>query len=254
MILPSPPPRPRPWSQPFHLVIVLGSGGHTREMQSILANLDLRTCKRRSYIISSGDSFSIEKARECEALLQARCRQAMADSKDAVASQKLDLSGNKTTLPGESDPLMGLWEVKVVSRARKVFQSLYTTPFSSLRCLLGCIMVLRGARRNPTSSPSEYPDVIITNGPATGLIMVFASILLKFVGLSPTWKMKVIFIESWARPYSLSLTGKILLKSRACDRFFVQWEEQAKTINGGPSRGQVEFQDFTLGTVDGAKR
>src|SRR6185437_3439426 len=54
-----------------HLLIVLGSGGHTAEMLNILstslASLQAPfnfTC--RTYIVSSGDSFSAQKAHEFE--------------------------------------------------------------------------------------------------------------------------------------------------------------------------------------------
>lgn len=214
-------------------MIVLGSGGHTREMQSIVKDLDPRKYIHRTYIVSSGDHFSEAKARECEELMQfnSACTTASGVVRPA----------------GIIDPVTGLWEVKIVSRARNVFQSIYNTPFSSLRCLIECAKVLHASSKYPLSAASEYPDVIITNGPGTGLIVVLASIVLKMLAMAPMSKLKIIFVESWARPNGLSLTGKILLWVGMCDRFIVQWEKQAETLNREGVWGRILYRDFMLG-------
>lgn len=113
----------------------------------------------------------------------------------------------------------------MVPRARNIHQSLYTTPLSSLRCLIACFMLL--IRRSKTTTASRIttsPDLIITNGPATGVIMVLASLLVKFYGLQKKGDMKTIYIESWARVKTLSLSGKILYICGLTDRFLVQWK------------------------------
>lgn len=40
---------------------------------------------------------------------------------------------------------------------------------------------------------------------------------------------RIIYVESIARVYRLSLTGKILYHCRIADQFFVQWEELQRT-------------------------
>jgi beta-1,4-N-acetylglucosaminyltransferase len=73
------------------------------------------------------------------------------------------------------------------------------------------------------------PDLILTNGPATGVIMVLASLIVRYFRLQSGGQMRTVFVESWARVRTLSLSGKILLHFGLTDRFFVQWE----TLKGG---------------------
>lgn len=196
------------------MMVVLGSGGHTAEMMSLLRDIDPRKYTRRTYIVSSGDTFSAGKAKDIEHLIQ---------SKHAAK------------------PEFGTWDVKIVPRARKIHQSLYTAPFSALWCLCGCLRTLY-----TTSTRYEYADVIVTNGPATAVIVILAASLLKFFGIAPLWKMKIIYVESWARVKSLSLSGKILLFMGICDRFLVQWEALAENINRGSSKKKVEWVGFLV--------
>lgn len=79
-----------------------------------------------------------------------------------------------------------------------------------------------------------YPDIILTNGPGTGVIVVLASMLLRFLdfwamGANKPGKMMTVYVESWARVRELSLSGKLLLK--VVDRFLVQWP-QLKGLGG----------------------
>ncbi|TVY82454.1 UDP-N-acetylglucosamine transferase subunit alg14 [Lachnellula suecica] len=218
-----------PRTTPAHMVVVLGSGGHTAEMKSLMRGIDPRKYKRRTYIISSGDDFSSSKAFEIEKTLQARFSE-----------------GTPTISEGEEDPKVGSWEIKVVPRARKIHQPLYTTIFSSAWCLIGCFRVLIEAARESTVAPGEYPDIIITNGPATAVIVVLASMVLKYCGVAPVWKMNSVYVESWARIKTLSLSGKVLLNLGFCDQFIVQWEILAQAINGKSRWKQVEWHGFLV--------
>ncbi|QGA13474.1 hypothetical protein EYB26_001124 [Talaromyces marneffei] len=202
-----------------HLLIVLGSGGHTAEMLSMLRRipLDPNTYTFRTYIVTSGDSFSASKAVEFEATLHAQYK----DSKHAQNQN---------------------YEVITVPRARRVHQSYLTAPFSTVQCFWACLQVLRGRhpdqQRSNHSIKSQYPDLILTNGPATAVCVVLGAKLLRFwnalfelllfkPGQTPknnqpsTAALRTIFIESWARVTTLSLSGKILLP--LVDRFLVQW-------------------------------
>jgi beta-1,4-N-acetylglucosaminyltransferase len=160
-----------------HLLIVLGSGGHTAEMLAILKTINLNDYAKRTYVVSSGDHFSASKAADFE---QDR--------------------------PG--------YNIVTVRRARRVHQSFLTTPYTSLLCLWDCLSLLK--------SP---PDLILTNGPGTGVIVILAAMIRLFFGADPA-KMRTIFIESWARVKSLSLSGRIL--KPFVDRFIVQWPELVK--------------------------
>jgi len=109
----------------------------------------------------------------------------------------------------------GAFNIVTLPRARKVHQPMYTAPWTSLECLLSALKLL-------SLSP---PDIILTNGPGTGVIIAFASLILRFFDLSEnkSGKARLVYVESLARCKSLSLSGKLLL--RVVDRFLVQWPE-----------------------------
>jgi beta-1,4-N-acetylglucosaminyltransferase len=208
-----------------HLLIVLGSGGHTAEMIAMLqraisnedANLrlDWDRFTNRTWIVSSGDTISAERARSFET---------------TAASQRQGEIAKSKPKPSKNQSSSESYTVHIIPRARKIHQPLYTAPFSSLRCLISCLSILLG--RGSTSADStqlDFPDLIICNGPATATIMVFASIILRFFdvgGCHSRGKMRTIYVESWARVKKLSLSGTFLL--RVVDRFLVQWPQLAK--------------------------
>lgn len=213
------PPRKSP-NAVSHLMIVLGSGGHTAEMFSILRNLDTSRYAYRTYIVSSGDDFSAGLARDFEARLAAR-------EHDRNLQESF---GRMITIP----------------RARKIHQSLLSTPWSCLLCLAACLRVLPLAWPVPQQGDLTkeqwdalvqrrpkigLPDAILTNGPATGVIVVVAAYVLRFLGRSGSRdRLRVIYVESWARVRRLSLSGKIML--RLADRFIVQWEALLPATRG----------------------
>ncbi|TQS38902.1 hypothetical protein Golomagni_00582 [Golovinomyces magnicellulatus] len=217
----------KPKQSPSHLIAILGSGGHSAEMKSLLRDLDPTRYTHRTYIISSGDNLAREKAFQIESNIQARLRPC------------------SPTDAGIWDDVTGIWDVVLVSRARKIHQSLLTTLFSSLWCAHDCIRALDLIKRSSKAAPNEYPDVIVANGPATSVIFVLTAAFLRFLGVAPIWKMKVIFVESWARVKSLSLSGRLLLRLGICDRFLVQWETLANSINKNGTQ-KVEWSGFLV--------
>lgn len=62
----------------------------------------------------------------------------------------------------------------------------------------------------------EKPDVIISTG-------VLASIPMMLIG--HFFKKKVIYIESFAKISSPTLTGKLIYKYNIADQFYVQWKQ-----------------------------
>lgn len=215
---------------------------------------------RRTWVVSSGDGFSAARAEEFEGELE-------------VLREKTG-GGNGTGDRKGGDTVN--WDIVTVRRARRVHQSLLTTPVSAVGCLVDCLGVLRGTHRREKKKHKQgqgqgqghreeveykseydchYPDLILTNGPGTGVIMVLASLLLLFVGLAPVrvnkhtststspspststntsietnaeetetqevGSMRSIYIESWARVKTLSLSGRIL--RFLAGRVLVQW-------------------------------
>lgn len=61
----------------------------------------------------------------------------------------------------------------------------------------------------------EKPDVIISTG-------VLSSIPMMYIG--HLFNKKVIYIESFAKINSPTMTGKLVYKHKLADRFYVQWE------------------------------
>ena len=206
----------RPKTATAHLLVVLGSGGHTAEMLNILSGVpDLdEKYQRRTYIVSSGDVFSARKACDFE----------------------------KSTSGGGID-VRRRYEIVTVRRARRVHQSLLTAPWTSMLCFWDCLTVLRGKHRDQKQNHG-YPDLILTNGPGTGVCVVVACLALLFFGLGSVTvpysdvarpvkpgQMRTIFIESWARVSTLSLSGRLL--RGVVDRFLVQWPQLAEPAGGG---------------------
>ncbi|KAJ5678688.1 UDP-N-acetylglucosamine transferase subunit alg14 [Penicillium macrosclerotiorum] len=204
----SPIPKIRHRGTPVHLLVVLGSGGHTAEMFYMLEkNLGFPAYTHRTYVVTSGDNFSAVKAAEFEA--------------------RHSKEGNS-------------YSIATIPRARRVHQSYWTAPFSTLQCFWACILVL--LRRHPDLTPlpakypSPYPDIILSNGPAVAVCMILAAKVIRFCIFIPQWvtgrqskpqvsRLRTVFVESWARVKKLSTSGVILLP--LADKFLVQWPDLA---------------------------
>ncbi|UZP34244.1 hypothetical protein NXS19_002060 [Fusarium pseudograminearum] len=102
----------------------------------------------------------------------------------------------------------GSYDTVTVTRARKVHHS-HEPPANVF-----------GARM-------RYPTCIFTNGPATGFFVGLAAHLLKLLYVVPESSMHIIYIESWARITTLSLTGKLFYYTGIAD-VLVQHKEVAE--------------------------
>lgn len=200
-------PNARPRSLRLHprrtsarLVVVLGSGGHTHEMFALLRNLDARKYTHRTYVVSSGDAFSAQRAAAFETALEDKTQTRTEDAAPCVGARH--------------------YTIATIPRARRVHQPLYSTPFSALRTLLAALRLLL--------SDSKPADLIVTNGPATAVILTLAAFVLRFFdvrGAQSRGLCRTVYVESFARVKTLSLSGRLLV--RVVDRFLVQWEELA---------------------------
>ncbi|KTW28188.1 hypothetical protein T552_04140 [Pneumocystis carinii B80] len=168
------------------LLIFLGSGGHTAEMIRLLKKVDFLRYSKRTYVISAGDFLSKGKVRKLEI-------------------EKTNSSG-----------YAGKYYIENVPRARYVNQVYYTTAFSSILCLISCLKILLWNKLG-------RPDALLCNGPGSSVMMCLAAIITEIFGLN---RPDIIFIESFARVKSLSLSGRILLY--LVDRFIVQWPDLIK--------------------------
>jgi len=241
-ILPHGPFRQRPLGRhpiATRVLIILGSGGHTHEMFYLLKDLDTRKYAHRTYVVSSGDAFSSQRAVEFERRLEEREKEKEeTERKFAVENRRREKKGGrKSTGIEERLPCVGPnhYTITLLPRARQVHQTLLTTPFTSLYTLLSSFTPLLSPPlplpNNPPTTPHEaavqdLPGLIIANGPGTAVIVILASLILRFFnikGANSRGKCKTVYVESFARVTSLSLSGKLLW--RVVDRFIVQWEE-----------------------------
>ncbi|KAJ2380245.1 UDP-N-acetylglucosamine transferase subunit [Coemansia sp. RSA 2603] len=95
-----------------------------------------------------------------------------------------------------------------IPRSRHVGQSYTSSIFSSLHCLL---YVLRAMLQN-------RPDAVLCNGPANCVLVGLVAMLSRLLALK---HIPVVYVESFARVRSLSLSGHIMYY--IADRFVVQW-------------------------------
>lgn len=213
--------------EPTHIMVVLGSGGHTAEMLFMLERavtatdakqkLDWKDYTHRTWVVGSGDSISAARAKEFEEMAM-------------PLSTQEDLMAGKVKRATYSGP--GTYDVVTLPRAREIHQSLSSAPVSSFHCMRACYELLLKntpkTRDGHAGAPGEkdFPDVILCNGPATATILVFTSMLMRFFdikGCSTRGKMRTIYVESWARVKKPSLSGTLL--KRVVDRFLVQWPQ-----------------------------
>lgn len=99
-------------------------------------------------------------------------------------------------------------------RSREVGQGYPSSVLSTLRAFAAAIALVARTR----------PDLVLCNGPGTCLPVVAAAFLARVLGACGG---KVVFVESFCRVRSLSLTGRLLYP--IVDRFFVHWGELRKT-------------------------
>lgn len=166
---------------PASLLVVLGSGGHTKEMLNMLRGLDPQHYHPIVFVRAASDTRS-----------EGMVKTSFTSSSSSASTSIIKPSA-----------------ILTVPRSRSVGQSWFTTPLTTLQALIASIVLVA----------EQQPDVILCNGPGTCLPICMAGYLLRFLGVK---HVKVIFVESFCRVKSLSLTGRLLYK--VADRFIVQWQ------------------------------
>ena len=105
-----------------------------------------------------------------------------------------------------------------IPRAREVGQSFGSSVPSTLRALFACVHLIWTAA----------PELVLVNGPGT---CVPVAVLARLSGS------RVIFVESWCRVESLSLTGRIMYW--VAHRFVVHWPELARRYPRAEYLGRI---------------
>lgn len=101
-----------------------------------------------------------------------------------------------------------------IFRSRNVGQSYFSSVFTTLQAIMFSIpMIYR-----------EKPDLVMCNGPGTCVPICLIAFLFRVVCINTNCR--IVFVESFCRIKSLSLTGRILIWF--ADLFVVHWQEQQK--------------------------
>lgn len=161
--------------------VILGSGGHTAEMCKINQALLLQQ--------SIGDNYL-------------PIRYIVANS-DVTSQEQMS-----ATLPAWTMDI----DVQYISvpRSRSVGQNWLSTLFSTLWALLwSCWLIWR-----------DRPQLVLCNGPGTCVPYCYAAYMWRLLGRLPAHS-KIVFVESYCRVETLSLSGRLLLP--LADMFVVHW-------------------------------
>lgn len=168
--------------RPVKTLIVMGSGGHTQEMVTIVKKLDKTKYSPRCYIIAHNDKTSLAKVETLEQ-----------DTKD------------------------GTYSVIYLFRSRNVAQNFLSSIWSTLYAILCSIPLYF----------KQKPDVILCNGPSTCVPICLVAFALKLFNYN--MHNKIVFVESFCRVKTISLSGKILLYLSSL--FVVQWPQLISISN-----------------------
>lgn len=103
--------------------------------------------------------------------------------------------------------------IDYISRSREVGQSYFSSIFTTLYSFIDGIKVIRKYK----------PELLLVNGPGVSISIAYMILIFNYLGLL---NCHIIFIESFCRVQSLSLSGMLMLP--IADRFIVQWEELTK--------------------------
>lgn len=137
------------------------------------------------------------------------------------------LPNTKHTPPPNTGP--SSYTIHTLPRARAIHQPLSTTPLTALRSFLAAFPILL------PPAPSDLPDLVLTNGPGTAATLIYASFVLRVLdvrGAESRRRLRCIYVESFARVRSLSLSARLV--AWCVDRFVVQWEGlSVDGANGG---------------------
>ncbi|GAB5355578.1 hypothetical protein AAMO2058_000217500 [Amorphochlora amoebiformis] len=156
-------------------IAVLGSGGHTSEMITLLSKVDRSRYSPLFYVVADTDTHSQTKVDRYE-----------------------KASSNST------------YTFVRIPRSREVHMPWTTTVYMTAKATFVCLFKVF----------QITPHLVICNGPGTCIPVIFAVWFWKFFGvMSP----RIMFVESFCRVKSLSLSGKIAY--RLSDSFLVQWPQ-----------------------------
>ena len=103
-----------------------------------------------------------------------------------------------------------LLHIHDIPRSREVGQSFFSSFFSTVHAFFFAFILVGRLR----------PELVLCNGPGTCIPICFAALIYRTLGVCSS---NIVFIESFCRVQTLSLTGKLLYF--VTDLFVVHWKE-----------------------------
>lgn len=180
-------------------VYIIGSGGHTTEMAKILTALLRHSEPFRERFRNHPNRFLIANT-------------------DITSEVRFEKS---LAMAGFSESLKKEGAIVRVPRSREVLQNWFTTIWTALYSFLWSLWFVYQQR----------PGLILCNGPGTCVPFCVATYIWRLLGILDR-STKLVYIESFCRVQSLSLSGKMLLP--LMDMFVVQWEPLAAKYGHKP--------------------
>jgi len=181
-------------AKPLKTLIVLGSGGHTTEMLDLIKNLNQDRYGPIVLVVANTDTTSLQR-------VQAYPYPLPIQNKDNL----IDSRRNTKNTSNEH-------QVYRIPRSREVGQSYLSSTFTTFYSFLFALWLV---------GFQVQPDLVLVNGPGTCLPIAISAFFYRIVGWKPDTK--IVFVESFCRVTSLSLTGKLLYP--IADLFAVCWEQ-----------------------------
>lgn len=117
------------------------------------------------------------------------------------------------------------YEIIEITRPRRVKQPIFTSIFTTLLTLFQSLYIFSKIR----------PDMLLCNGPALCVPPSLVIYLMQKLNLIPSFP--IVFVESFCRVKTLSLSGKIMYN--IADAFIVQWLELKKVYERATYLGRL---------------
>lgn len=168
-------------------MILFGSGGHSGEMLALIQNAKM------------ANKLDFEKV----------------NSLVCVVSEDDKLIGKKIMQEFVACKQKHKLKTVTLRRGRKVGQSYSTAIWTTFISILHSINTVL----------THKPKLCLTNGPAIGVTVSLAIRFLQIITFGLCYKCDIIYIESFCRTETLSLSGRLIYHLRLADGFYVQWQE-----------------------------
>mmetsp|Transcript_5666 Transcript_5666/g.9170 ORF Transcript_5666/g.9170 Transcript_5666/m.9170 type:complete len:250 (-) Transcript_5666:214-963(-) len=185
-------------------MVVLGSGGHTSEMLRLIEKLDETRYVPLTFVVAQTDHTSEKRVRH------------------HYEKRPEKLAGSSFVY---------------IPRSREVGQGWPSSAAATARALVvGARLILGNDPERPGTFPRRRrrPDLLLCNGPGTCIPIAGLCFLGNMLfGV----KTKIVFVESFCRVKTLSLSGKIMYPF--ADRFIVHWPELQQKFHRSEYIGHI---------------